>query len=185
MFKKCLLSLALAAAFCLPACNTSEVSGSDTSQDVSYTQESAEQSEASLADVNYAPDFVIKDREGNTVSLSALRGKAVVINFWATWCGPCKVELPDFQNAYEAYGDDVVFLMISLDEKVSTAWDFADKNGYTFPVYEDFQGIAAISYGVSAIPLSIFVAPSGEISYRHVGTIDNQTLISEIEKILK
>ena len=86
-----------------------------------------------------APDFTVTDAEGNAVKLSDFRGKGVVLNFWASWCGPCKSEMPHFQTAYEQYGEDVHFLMVNMSTAFGDSSEDAKavltENGYTFPVY--------------------------------------------------
>ena len=81
-----------------------------------------------------APDFIVYDSEGNEVALSDFLGQPVVLNFWASWCGPCKSEMPDFQEVYEEYGEEVQFLMVNLtdgsQETVESASDYIANNGY-------------------------------------------------------
>ena len=88
-----------------------------------------------------APDFTVINNNGDEVKLSDYIGKLVVVNFWATWCGPCASELPAFDNAYEKYKDEVEFLMVNLTDGYSETVDKVKKyvkdNGYTFPVYYD------------------------------------------------
>ena len=88
-----------------------------------------------------APDFTVTDSDGNAVKLSDFRGKGVVLNFWASWCGPCKMEMPHFQAAYEQYGEDVHFLMVNMStafgDSRADAAAVLEEGGYTFPVYYD------------------------------------------------
>ena len=114
---------------------------------------------------NLAPDFTVYDLEGNAHKLSDFRGKPVIVNFWASWCGPCKSEMPDFQAKFEEYGEDIRFLMVNLtdgsQETVNSAQGYIDNQGYTFPVYFDTDYSAAIAYGVSAIPATYFIDEQG------------------------
>ena len=127
-----------------------------------------------------APDFTVTDREGNEFRLSDFRGKPVVLNFWASWCGPCKSEMPDFQAAYEQYGEDIHFLMVNLtdggQETVDSASAFIDKQGYTFPVYYDTAISAAMAYGVSSIPVTYFIDANGDLVAYGSGALDAATL---------
>ena len=116
---------------------------------------------------NLAPDFTVYDLEGNAHKLSDFRGKPVIVNFWASWCGPCKSEMPDFQAKFEEYGDQIQFLMVNLTdgsrETVNSAQGYIDGEGYTFPVYFDVDYSAAIAYGVSAIPATYFIEAEGSL----------------------
>ena len=112
-----------------------------------------------------APDFTVYDLEGNPHKLSDFRGKPVLLNFWASWCGPCQMEMPDFQKFYETHGDKVNFVIVNLtdgqQETVESASAFIAEKGYTFPVYYDTDIDAAMKYGVSAVPVSYFIDDEG------------------------
>ena len=112
-----------------------------------------------------APDFTVYDLEGNAHKLSDFRGKPVLLNFWASWCGPCQMEMPDFQKYYESHGDKVNFVIVNLtdgqQETVESASAFIAEKGYTFPVYYDTDIDAAVKYGVNAVPVSYFIDAEG------------------------
>ena len=112
-----------------------------------------------------APDFTVYDLEGNAHKLSDFRGKPVLLNFWASWCGPCQMEMPDFQKFYESHGDKVNFIIVNLtdgqQETVESASAFITEQGYTFPVYYDTDIDAAMKYGVNAVPVSYFIDAEG------------------------
>ena len=112
-----------------------------------------------------APDFTVYDLEGNAHQLSDFRGKPVLLNFWASWCGPCQKEMPDFQEFYESYGDQVNFVIVNLTdgrrETVETASAFIAEKGYTFPVFYDTGREAAVKYGISSVPVSYFIDAEG------------------------
>ena len=88
-----------------------------------------------------APDFTVLDYDGKEVKLSAFKGKPVVLNFWASWCGPCKSEMPDFNEIYQEYKDQICFMMVNLtdgtQETMEKAKAYVDGQGYSFPVYFD------------------------------------------------
>lgn len=135
-----------------------------------------------------APDFTVLDIEGEEVSLSDFAGKPVVINFWATWCGYCKAEFPNFQNAYEEYGDDVVFMMVNVTdgmrETVEKASEFIAENEYTFPVYFDTELAAARTYGATSLPATLFVDAEGNVSAGYLGMLSEEKLTNNIKLIL-
>ena len=97
-----------------------------------------------------APDFTVYDLDGNAVQLSDFIGKPIVLNFWASWCGPCQMEMPDFHEKYLQLGEKVNFLMINMTtgrETQESAIAFIEKNDYSFPIFYDMQSDAAMTYG--------------------------------------
>lgn len=141
-------------------------------------------------DIRYtAPDFTVLDAEGNKVSLSDMKGKPVVVNFWATWCGPCRSELPHFEEMYKKYGNNVVFMMVDLTENyretVEGAKSFINDLGYSFPLYFDTEFSAAYAYSVNSIPLTVFVKADGTMYSNYVGAISAETLEKYINGLLK
>lgn len=137
---------------------------------------------------NTAPDFTVLDKDGNTVRLSDKFGKPVVINFWATWCPPCKQELPDFDKLCKEYGDRVVFMMVNLTDGYRDTVDgtkrFVSGKGYTFPVYFDTKDNAASAYNVSSIPQTTFIDAKGNIYTTRIGAMSEATLRSYLNALL-
>lgn len=136
-----------------------------------------------------AADFSVTDRDGASHYLSEFSGKPVIINFWATWCGPCQAELPYFNAAYAAYGDQIQFMMVDLvdgySETEASTIAFVDSNAYTFPLYFDAQGEAAYVYGISAIPLTVAVNANGRIAATHLGSMSSADLQELIDILSK
>lgn len=133
-----------------------------------------------------APDFTVYDEAGNEVRLSDYLGKPVVVNFWASWCGPCRMEMPEFQEKHLELDGEVQFLMINMTggrETVETARDFIAGQGYTFPVLYDTEGDAAVTYGAYALPTTYFIDAAGYAIAQARGTINSETLQAGIDMI--
>lgn len=139
-----------------------------------------QQQESQEADSSEAPDFTVENSEGEMISLSSLEGKPVVLNFWASWCPPCKSEMPDFQKAYETYGENIQFVMVNLTdgsrETKEMAEEYIDEQGYTFPVYYDVNMEAAYAYYVNAVPATYFINGEGKIMAAGRGMLDAESL---------
>jgi len=135
-----------------------------------------------------APDFTVYDGEGKPLKLSDFRGQPVILNFWASWCPPCKAEMPDFQEAYQAHGDQIAFLMVNLtdgqQETVDTASAFISQSGYTFPVYYDTASEAAYAYGIRSIPTTFFINSEGQIVAMGSGMLDAAAIDQGISLLL-
>lgn len=134
-----------------------------------------------------AVDFNVTDGDGNAVSLSSQFGKPIVLNFWASWCSPCRREMPDFQEVYEEVGDDVVFMMINLtDGKRETkkkAQEFIGDTDFTFPIYFDIGLEAANAYRIHSIPTTYFIDEEGFISSAVSGVVSKKKLKERIDMI--
>ena len=137
---------------------------------------------------NTVPDFPVLDADGNTVRLSDMFGKPVVINFWATWCPPWKRELPDFDRLCREYGDRVVFMMVNLTDgrrdTVDGTKKFVSEKGYTFPVYFDTGLSGAKAYSVSSTPQTTFIDANGNVFATRIGAMSEAALRSYINAIL-
>ena len=134
-----------------------------------------------------APDFTVVDADGREVKLSDFRGKPTVVNFWATWCGYCKQEMPDFEEVYLEMGDEVNFLMVNMTdgrrETVEKASTYIADSGYTFPVYYDTQMEAMFTYGAYSLPVTYFFDAEGYGIAQGTGALDKDTLLRGIAMI--
>lgn len=143
--------------------------------------------ESTQAQQYLAPDFTVYDAQGNPVRLSDYFGKPIVLNFWASWCGPCQREMPDFDEKYRELGDQVQFLMVNMTdgnrETVEIASSFIAQKGYTFPVFFDTQLEAAMTYGAYSLPMTFFIDSHGNLITRTVGAINSKTLQRAIDMI--
>ena len=128
-----------------------------------------------------APDFTVYDADGNEVKLSDFKGKPVIVNFWASWCPPCKAELPYFEAAYQQYGDKIEFLMVDLadggTETQESGARYIAESGYTFPVYFDLSGSASNAYQLYSIPQTVAVDANGNITFSQIGSLPENTVM--------
>ena len=153
---------------------------------LSTTQDTQPSDEPSRP-ANPAPEFTVYDKDGNAVQFSDYVGKPIVLNFWASWCPPCRSEMPHFEQKFQEYGDEVQFLMINATdgsrETVDTASDFLQQNGYTFPVLFDSDMDAAIAYRAYSLPTTIFIDAAGNVVANAVGAISGDQLQAGIHLI--
>lgn len=120
-----------------------------------------------------APDFELKDIEGQPVRLSDYQGQVVVINFWAIWCGYCRTEMPVLQAAYDRYQDSgFVVLAVDIMDRKNSVIEYVREAGLTFPVLLDDRGEVSSQYQVRGLPTSFFVDRNGVIQETHIGPID-------------
>ncbi|MBE6068024.1 MAG: redoxin domain-containing protein [Clostridium lundense] len=131
-----------------------------------------------------AIDFKLKDLTGKEVSLSDYKGKKVFLNFWATWCPPCKAEMPEMEMLYqETKNSDLVILAVNLDEEKDTVQKFISSSKYNFPVLLDTGNIAASQYEVVSIPTSFFIDKEGNIVDKHIGAMTIEDMKNYINNI--
>jgi cytochrome c biogenesis protein CcmG/thiol:disulfide interchange protein DsbE len=122
--------------------------------------------------------------DGGTLSLSSYSGKVVVLNFFASWCPPCKEENPSLVRAWERYRtSDVVIIGVVYSDTTEKARAYVQANGVTWPTVQDADGRIAFSYGVFGPPETYFIGPDGIIAGRHIGPIDETTLVTAIDSL--
>jgi peroxiredoxin len=138
---------------------------------------------------NIAPDFTIVDLNGKEVSLSDYRGKKVILNMWATWCPPCRAEMPEMQSYYETYAekDNVEILAVNMtfQDSISNVKTFKEENGLTFPILLDQNNDVGVPYRVMVLPSTWFINEEGIISDIYQGPMNEETMKSLIKKMDK
>ena len=131
-----------------------------------------------------APDFTLELFGGETFSLSEHKGRPVVINFFASWCIPCKAEAPSFDKVYREYKTkDVAFLGVAIQDTKIKAMELVKEVGITFPAGLDEDGKIKESFGVFGIPVTYFIDRNGKINYTHAGMMTEDLIRYELEKI--
>jgi len=131
-----------------------------------------------------APDFTLQNMNEQEVSLSDYKGKKVFLNFWASWCPPCRQEMPDMQKLHEEYGEELVILAVNIGEGKSTAANFMMQNDLNFPVLLDTDKSTAQDYLVRGIPSSYFLDEDGIIINKVVGALSYERML-ELTEIAK
>lgn len=131
---------------------------------------------------NLAPDFQLKGLDGKIYTLSGFRGRPVLINFWATWCGPCRGEMPYLEEVYRDWKEKgLVFLAVNIGESASDVREFMDRYGLTMPVLMDTSRAVAGKYNITGIPTTYFIDSDGIIQNKVAGAFPNK---ASIEKYL-
>lgn len=134
---------------------------------------------------NPAPSFELVDLDGRPMSLVELRGRPVVLNFWATWCPPCRDEMPLLDAAQDRYREQgLVIVGILFEDSADDARRFLSTYAIGYPTLLDPGGRTAIDYGVFGLPETYFVDRGGTVRYRHIGAIDAATLDARIAEIM-
>ncbi len=166
----------------------STVESETNSNTADKTDGTAEGETESKKDAETTADFAVFDTDMQEVRLSDFFGRPIVVNFWATWCPPCRSELPAFDAMYEKYGGDVVFLMVDLTDGVYDTADgvnsFIAECGYAFPVYYDIGSSAAVAYDITSIPQTLFITADGSLYYTKIGAMNEETLETYIKLII-
>jgi len=133
-----------------------------------------------------APDFDLKNLDGNTFSLTDYWGRPILLNFWATWCGPCRYEMPFLQQIYEEWQDSVIILTINLRESPEKIEQFLKEYELTFPVLLDIDDDVSRNYYITAIPTTFFIDEYGVIQAKQVGAFSSKQQIEDnVKKIIQ
>ncbi|WP_066640130.1 TlpA family protein disulfide reductase [Desulfolucanica intricata] len=182
---KTILGIAIFAAFlCIVYFAYSALSDNyKPSNEIQSTEDTPKQEDEKFP----APDFTVFNAQGNEVNLSDFAGTPVVLNFWASWCPPCKSEMPHFNKVYAEVKDNIAFMMVdAVDgqrETQAKGQMYIAEQGYSFPIYFDNEQDAAYAYGISSIPTTLFIDADGNIITAYQGAIDEETLRTAINLI--
>lgn len=163
------------------------LSGQETAQETEIAEAETEQPGATgLAVGDLAPDFELMTLDGETVRLSDYRGQRVFVNFWATWCPPCRAEMPDMQQLYEEQDVPVEILAVNLtatEKSGEEIENFVKDFGLTFPILMDTNSETAEKYKVKAVPASYMIDTTGRIAFVAPGAMNKELMAREVEKM--
>ena len=151
--------------------------------------------EPSTQDVQYGveigqppPEFTLMSLDGNEVSLADYRGQPVLINFWASWCPPCRLEMPDLVKAYEAHQDKgfvVLAIDLTFQDSIADVETFVEEFGMTFPVLLDQDGVVTNEqYRLLGLPMSVFVNREGIVTRLHIGAMTGEQVDEFVAEIM-
>lgn len=138
-------------------------------------------------DEKKAPDFALKSLDGKTVKLSDFKGKVVIIDFWATWCPPCRKGIPDLISIQNEFKKDVVIIGVSLDNEktIKDVPGFAKQYGINYPIVYGNQKVVDDYGGIQGIPTAFIVDKKGNVADMHVGLVPKDTYVNKIKELLK
>ncbi len=148
----------------------------------------AEQSLTKLTDPQMAPDFSLMDMDGEKHQLSDYKGKTLIVNFWATWCPPCREEMPSMERAWNKIkNENIVMLAINVGEDEDTIFTFLGDYPATFSILLDESGTLIEQWPVKGLPTTFIVSPEGKLVYRAIGgrEWDDDTLLDQVRQLNK
>ncbi|MDR3192308.1 MAG: TlpA family protein disulfide reductase [Treponema sp.] len=141
-----------------------------------------------LREKRQSRDFTLETLEGGSVTLSGLKGKVVFLNFWATWCGPCRVEMPGMEALHRRYREEgLEFVAVDIMENAAQVRNFLKDNNYTFPVLLDLKGSVSSGYGIQAVPSTYILDRDGKIIFFALGARnwDTPAIFAAFESLLR
>lgn len=130
-----------------------------------------------------APDFTLTDLDGQNISLSSFRGKSVLLNFWATWCPPCRQEMPELQEFHRRYGEQITLVGINWGEDADTVREFLAQSGVSYRNILDRNGTTFVLYGLTGIPESFFIDPEGYIRGAWIGPLTVEQIVKGFARL--
>lgn len=130
---------------------------------------------------NKAPSFSLQSLQGEKIALSDYKGKTVVLNFWATWCPPCKKEMPDLEQFYQDYQEDLVVLSVNTDP-TNDVQGFVNDMNLTFPVVLDDKSEVSHQYEILSIPTTYVIDNKGNIQQKHIGELTYEQMVNLVKK---
>jgi peroxiredoxin len=135
---------------------------------------------------NKAPDFELQQVNGDPIQLSSLEGKKVLVNFWASWCGPCLEEMPEMEKLHNESNGDYVVLAVNMtvtEKNLQTAKDFVNEHNFSFPTLLDVSNKTSSTYEVLSLPVSYFIDTEGIIRHKFVGAMDLEYMKENLNKL--
>ena len=161
--------------------DTAENTVGDTAEN---TADDTEDVSGPIAEGDAYRDFTATLTDGSEFTLSDYEGKVILLNFWATWCGPCVGEMPAFEKLQETYGEDLVLVAVNSGEDEETVKSFLEENGYTFPVVLDPEYAVAMLYPIDAIPYTVIIGTDGKVAVTQVGAGDADTMYAHYSELI-
>lgn len=143
------------------------------------------ETETGLEKGDVAPDFTLKTIDGETVQLSDLRGEKILLNFWATWCPPCRAEMPDMQKYHEVHDDGIILAvnLVETEQNMGQIEDFLTEYGITFQILLDESTEVSSLYDAHALPTSYLIDKEGDIYMKAIGAIDYDLLVEQFNEM--
>ncbi len=182
MIRKLFLAIIFLTSFSIFGCNRN-ASSEDVKNDPPVTEN--EQYVPSSSTTSKAPNFTLVDTQGKKITLSDYAGKVVIVDFWATWCPPCRRGIPDLIDIQKQFKNKVAVIGISVDtDTKSNVVPFMKSMGINYPVVFASSEVVQAYGGIEAIPTSFIIDKKGNISNQHVGLTDKSVIIDEIQKLL-
>lgn len=163
---------------------TGDSSSDSQNNSATETAVSGEAADTGLAVGKTAPDFKLKTMDGEEMSLSDFRGQPVFVNFWATWCPPCRAEMPDMEKLYGNMDIEILAVnMTDTEKNAGAVADFVDETALTFPILMDVDGELSSVYNVRAYPTSYLIGADGKIGFIAYGAMNYDHMVQEFEKM--